>query len=106
MYFDELYYFVFVAITMGLSRFSVAFDKYVIEGIVNLAGWTVKQSAMLVGLHDKYVVDGAVNGMAELTQNLGAAVRAPQSGRIRMYVTILMAAVALGLAAAIIAALS
>jgi hypothetical protein len=51
-------------------------------------------------------VDGAVDGMAQLTQNLGAAVRRPQSGRIRMYVTILMAAVALGLAGAIIVALS
>jgi len=57
-------------------------------------------------LNDQYVVDGAVNGMGELAQNLGAAVRRPQSGRIRMYVTILVAAVALGLAAAIIVALS
>jgi NADH-quinone oxidoreductase subunit L len=106
MYFDELYFSVFVAITMGLSRFSAAFDKYVVDGIVNLAGWSVKQLSFAVGLNDKYVVDGAVNGAADLAQGLGAAVRAPQSGRIRMYVTVLMIAVTLGLAGAIIVMLS
>src|SRR5262249_9580352 len=106
MYFDELYFSVFVAITMGLSRFSAAFDKYIVDGIVNLAGWSVKQLSFAVGLNDKYVVDGAVNGAADLAQGLGAAVRAPQSGRIRMYVTVLMIAVTLGLAGAIIVMLS
>jgi hypothetical protein len=47
-----------------------------------------------------------VNGAGRLTHDLGAAVRAPQTGRIRMYVTVLMVAVALGLAGAIIVALS
>ena len=58
------------------------------------------------GLTAPYVVDGAVNGMAVLSQDLGAAVRAPQTGRIRMYVTVLMIAVTLGLAGAIIIVLS
>ena len=106
MYFDELYSSVFVAITMGLSRFSAWFDRTVVDGVVNLAGWSVRQSAVLIGLHDKYVIDGAVNGAGRLTHDLGAAVRAPQTGRIRMYVTVLMVAVALGLAGAIIVALS
>ena len=53
-----------------------------------------------------YVENGAVNGVADLTQELGAAVRAPQSGRIRLYVTVLMGVVALGLVAAILIALS
>ncbi|MDQ3441736.1 MAG: NADH-quinone oxidoreductase subunit L [Planctomycetota bacterium] len=106
MYFDELYSSVFIAITMGLSRFSAWFDRTVVDGIVNLAGWSVRQSAVLIGLHDKYVIDGAVNGAGRLTHDLGAAVRAPQTGRIRMYVTVLMVAVALGLAGAILVALS
>ena len=106
MYFDELYFSVFVAVTMGLSRFSAWFDRNVVDGIVNLVGWTVKRGAFLIGWHDKYVIDGAVNGAGRLTHDLGAAVRAPQSGRIRMYVTVLMIAVALGLAGAIIVALS
>ena len=106
MCFDELYFSVFVAITIGLSRFSAWFDRTIVDGIVNLAGWTVRQSATLVGLHDKYVIDGAVNGAGKLTYELGSAVRVPTSGRIRVYVTVLMVAVALGLAGAIIVALS
>ncbi len=106
MYFDELYSAVFVAIVMGLSRFLAFFDKYVVDGIVNLAGWSVKGASSFAGLTDKYVVDGAVNGMATLSQGLGSIVRAPQTGRVRMYVTVLMVAVALGLAGAIIVVLS
>jgi hypothetical protein len=73
---------------------------------VNLAGWTVKRGSEIAGLNDRYVVDGAVNGAADLAQGLGAVVRAPQTGRVRMYVTVLMIAVGLGLAGAIIVVLS
>jgi NADH-quinone oxidoreductase subunit L len=106
MYFDELYYAVFVSIVMFCSRLAGFFDRYVVDGIVNGAGRMVRGASVLVGLNDKYVVDGAVNGAAELAQGLGAAVRAPQTGRVRMYVTVLMIAVTLGLAGAIIAVLS
>src|SRR5205814_6607443 len=106
MYFDELYFSVFVGITMGVSALSAAFDRYIIDGLVNDVAHFVRRASAAAGLTDKYVVDGAVNGMADLAQDLGAAVRAPQTGRIRMYVTVLMAAVTLGLAGAIIFALS
>jgi NADH-quinone oxidoreductase subunit L len=106
MYFDELYFNVFVAIVMATSAVSAAFDKYIVDGIVNLVGWLVKQLSFGAGASDKYIVDGAVNGVAALSQELGAAVRAPQTGRIRLYVTVLMAAVTLGLAGAIIVVLS
>jgi proton-translocating NADH-quinone oxidoreductase chain L len=106
MYFDEFYYAVFLGITMALARLSAWFDKYIVDGLVNLAGWLVKQSAVLSGLTDKYVVDGAVNGAGKAAYGVGAAVRAPQSGRIRMYVTVLMIAVAIGLAVAILVVLS
>jgi proton-translocating NADH-quinone oxidoreductase chain L len=106
MYFDEFYFSVFVAIVMALSWLSATFDRYIIDGIVNGVGGVVKRGAFLAGWNDKYVVDGAVNGVATLTQGLGAAVRAPQTGRIRMYVTVLMVAIGLGLAGAIIVVLS
>ncbi|HEX8520970.1 MAG TPA: NADH-quinone oxidoreductase subunit L [Tepidisphaeraceae bacterium] len=106
MYFDELYFAVFVGVVMALSRLSAWVDRYVVDGIVNLAGWSVRGAAELAGLNDKYVVDGAVNGAAALTQDLGAAVRAPQTGRIRVYVMVLVAVVSVGLAAAIVVALS
>jgi hypothetical protein len=51
-------------------------------------------------------VDGAVNGTGELAHGVGAAMRSAQSGRIRLYVMVLLAAVALGLAGAVMVALS
>ena len=106
MYFDELYMGIFVAITMGISKLAGIFDKYVVDGLVNAAAKLVKKGSDVAGLNDQYVVDGSVNGVATMAQNLGAAVRAPQTGRIRVYVLALMAAVALGLAAAIVIVLS
>ena len=91
---------------MGLSKLSAWIDSKIIDKIVDAAANTVRRLSVAIGLHDQYVVDGAVNGMANLTQELGAAVRAPQTGRIRMYVTILMIAVAVGLAGAIIVVIS
>jgi hypothetical protein len=47
-----------------------------------------------------------VNGVATATRSLGSAVRAPQSGRIRMYVTVLLGAIVLGIAAVIVVVIS
>ena len=106
MYFDELYMAVFVAITMALSRLSAAFDRIFVDGLVNFAAHFVKRSSDVDGLNDKYIVDGAVNGLASATQSLGTAVRAPQSGRIRMYVTVLLGAIVVGIAIAIVVVIS
>jgi proton-translocating NADH-quinone oxidoreductase chain L len=106
MFFDELYGVGVTIVRDYVARLARWFDTWIIDGAVNGTAWTVRQASRIVGLNDQYVVDGAVNGIADLTQDLGAAVRAPQSGRIRLYVTILMGAVALGLAAAILIALS
>ena len=100
MYFDELYTAVFIGITMTISKLGSAIDKYFIDGIVNGAAKIVRGLADLSGLNDRYVVDGTVNGVAIATGELGDAVRAPQTGRIRLYVMMLLAAVAMCIAAA------
>jgi NADH-quinone oxidoreductase subunit L len=106
MYFDELYFAVFVGVTMGLSRFSAWFDRWVVDGAVNGVARLVRELAVGAGANDRYIVDGAVNGVGRLAHGLGAAVRSPQSGRVRLYVTVLMLAVALGVAGAVVAVLS
>jgi NADH-quinone oxidoreductase subunit L len=105
MYFDELYMGVFVLFTIGLARLSRAIDTYVIDGLVHLGAWITRRLAALAGRHDEVVVDGVVSGVAELAQGLGAAARMPQTGRIRLYVTVLLGFVALGVTAAIVIAL-
>ncbi len=102
MYFDELYFSVFVATTLSLSRLAAWFDRCVVDNSVNLAGWLVKQAAFGARANDRYVIDGAVNGVGRLARTIGAAVRAPQTGRIRAYVTILALAIAIGTAVAVI----
>ena len=106
MYFDELYMTILVGFVMGASKLLSLFDKYVVDGIVNGAARVVKGSSDLAGLHDKYVVDGAVTGAANFAHQIGASVRAPQTGRIRIYVSVLMAAVALFIAGAVVVVLS
>jgi proton-translocating NADH-quinone oxidoreductase chain L len=106
MYFDELYLGTFVAITMAFATIAAVIDKYLVDGLVNFAAHFVKRASDFAGLTDAYVVDGAVNGAANVAQDIGAAVRAPQSGRIRAYVLALMVAVTLGLAGAILIVLS
>ncbi len=106
MYFDELYKFVFVGTVMFLSYLSAAFDRLVVDGIVNSAASLCRQLSALVGLNDKYVVDGAVNGAGAVAQSIGRAVRTPQTGRVRMYVTVLMCVIAVSIAGAIVVVLS
>ncbi|MDB5354156.1 MAG: nuoL 2 [Phycisphaerales bacterium] len=106
MYFDEMYHWTLVKLAVAFSGLCGAFDRYVVDGAVNSAAWLVRKASIGIGLNDRYVVDGAVDGVGRLARNAGAAVRAPQNGRIRVYVTVLMVALALGLAGAIIAVLS
>jgi proton-translocating NADH-quinone oxidoreductase chain L len=106
MYFDELYNGIFVAFTLALSTIAAIVDCYVIDALINLVVRVTRKTSKLVGLNDLYVVDRAVSAAANMAQDIGAAVRAPQTGRIRTYVTALMVAMALGLAGAIIVVLS
>jgi NADH-quinone oxidoreductase subunit L len=106
MYFDELYFSVFVDLTVGISRLCGWIDRTLVDGIVNFFPALVRTGSAIVGATDKYIVDGAVNGVADVTRDLGAAVRLTQTGRIRTYVTLLVLMIALGLAVAVITAIA
>jgi NADH-quinone oxidoreductase subunit L len=98
MYFDELYAFLFAGPFMLLTKVAGWFDRVVIDGVVNLAATSTERLSRMVGWHDRRVVDGAVTGVGHLAWELGAAARAPQTGRVRLYVTALMLVVVIGLA--------
>jgi NADH-quinone oxidoreductase subunit L len=106
MYFDELYYSVFVGVTLGLSKLSATFDKYVVDGIVNGVAAIVRGAAGFIGWHDKTIVDGVVNGAGRVTLEFGNTVRNSDSGRIRLYVTSLVSVIVLALAAVTLAVLA
>jgi NADH-quinone oxidoreductase subunit L len=86
-YFDEVYGLVLVGGTMALKSLCYAFDKYVVDGLVDLSAWITERVSRFSGVVlDAGVVDGAVNGVGRGTWLLGGMVRSPQVGRIRNYI--------------------
>jgi NADH-quinone oxidoreductase subunit L len=89
-YIDELYNKTFVALTMGLSKLSSVFDKYVIDGVVNGSAYLVRNLSVVGGLFDKYVIDGIVNAVSYIVGLFGAIFRKFQTGKIESYVMFLV----------------
>ena len=71
--------------SLALARAAYWFDQNVIDGLVNAVGWLARTIAYLDAAIDKYVVDGAVNGLANLTISGGRTLRRAQTGSINVY---------------------
>ena len=71
--------------SVWLARAAYWFDQNVIDGLVNFAGWLGRSVGYLDAAIDKYVVDGAVNGIADLAMNGGRTLRRAQTGHINVY---------------------
>jgi NADH-quinone oxidoreductase subunit L len=61
-------------------------DANVVDWLVNLMGKLALIVAWVGGLIDKYLVDGAVNGVANLILAGGREIRKTQTGRVNNYV--------------------
>jgi NADH-quinone oxidoreductase subunit L len=86
-YFDEVYGVVLVGGVHVLNAIAYAFDKYVIDGLVDLSAAVTERLSRFSGEDiDGRVVDGAVNTVGQTTWQLGNIARAPQVGRIRNYI--------------------
>jgi NADH-quinone oxidoreductase subunit L len=82
---DEAFYTVMVR---GMSRVWNGmrnFDVYVIDGVVNGAAVLGRTAAYIQGAIDKYLVDGAVNLVADIVMATGGRLRHLQTGQIRTY---------------------
>jgi NADH-quinone oxidoreductase subunit L len=88
-YFDELYEATFINGSKALSRGLAWFDLHVVDGLVNLAAQLGVFVSFLVGKFDNYVVDGAVNGVANATIGGGSILRRMQTGKLYHYVFVL-----------------
>src|SRR6266478_3559814 len=84
-YVDEVYDATVVRGSLVLSRVLYWIDQNVIDGFVNFMGWLGRAVAYVDAAIDKYIVDGAVNGLASLTWNSGSALRRIQTGHIQSY---------------------
>ncbi|MDT8447924.1 MAG: NADH-quinone oxidoreductase subunit L [bacterium] len=82
-YVDEFYDWALIRPLIRLFRFLANFDKYVVDGAVNLAAFLSKGLAQIAGFLDKGIVDGIVNELAWFSQATGKGFSLMQSGRIQ-----------------------
>jgi NADH-quinone oxidoreductase subunit L len=94
-YLDEIYQVIFVNGTLLLANILSAFDKYVVDGIVNGAATLVRFLSWLNGLFDQYVIDGIVNAVADITFWIGNKLRRVQTGSINSYLYGILIAIAI-----------
>ena len=96
-YLDEIYQVLFVNGTLLLANILSAFDKYVVDGIVNGSATLVRFLSWLDGLFDQYVIDGIVNAVANITFWIGNKLRRVQTGSINSYLYGILIAIAIAI---------
>jgi NADH-quinone oxidoreductase subunit L len=85
-YVDEIYDFLFVnGLCKGGGEVLGAFDRNVVDGGVNGAGWLTRSSAKVSMWWDKWIVDGAVRFTAFFVKLLSYPVCILQTGRVQAY---------------------
>ena len=85
-YLDEFYDIVFVnGLCKGGGRVLGAFDRNVVDGGVNGAGWLTRATASLSGWWDTWVIDGAVRLSSFFVKMLSYPVCLLQTGRVQAY---------------------
>ncbi|HEV8292664.1 MAG TPA: NADH-quinone oxidoreductase subunit L, partial [Tepidisphaeraceae bacterium] len=85
-YVDEAYDFLFVnGFAKGGGRVLGAFDRNVVDGGVNGAGWLTRFSSSFSIWWDTWIVDGAVRLMSLIVKLTSYPVRIVQTGRVQAY---------------------
>jgi NADH-quinone oxidoreductase subunit L len=98
-YVDQIYDAMFVNRTKDLATGLGAFDRGVIDGLgINGAGWLTRALSRVSMVWDSWVVDGLVNLAARIAWVLSIPVRMLQSGRVGSYALFIVLGVMAGLA--------
>ena len=84
-YVDELYDATVVRGTWGLARQLSRFDAGVIDGLVNFSRHFTVVTALLSGFFDRYVVDGLVNLVGWVLSQSSRVFRRVQTGLVSQY---------------------
>jgi len=85
-YLDEIYDFLFVnGLGKGGGKLLGIFDRNVVDGAVNGAGWFTRLSAKLSMWWDTWIIDGAVRLSSFLVKVLSYPVRIIQTGQVQSY---------------------
>jgi NADH-quinone oxidoreductase subunit L len=93
-YVDEIYDFLFVnGMAKGGGELLGAFDRNVIDGGVNGAGWMTRLSSTISIWWDTWIVDGLVRLTAFVVKLAGYPVRLLQTGYVQSYALVFVAGV-------------
>ena len=85
-YLDEIYDFLFVnGLSKGGGLLLGAFDRNVVDGAVNGAGWITRLSSTVSIWWDTWVIDGAVRLSSFLVKIASYPVRILQTGQVQSY---------------------
>lgn len=84
-YIDEIYNLLFVKGTLLISMIMDAFDKYIIDGIVNGSAVLVRFVSKISGWIDHVFIDGFIHLLANITGAIGVRLRRIQTGNIQNY---------------------
>jgi len=85
-FFDQLYAATVYRFVLWFSWLNGAFDRLVVDGIVNGFGYLTRVASWVSGgLFDRYVVDGLVNGVGAAIQGVGEGARRLQTGKVQTY---------------------
>ena len=89
-YVDELYNATAVAASFVGGRKLWTFDRRVVDGAVNGAGWLTIVGAWFSGLTDRTIVDGAVNLIARICEEGSFWFRKVQTGLVQNYALLML----------------
>jgi len=90
-YIDQIYDAMFVNRAKDLGTTLGAFDRGVIDGLgVNGAGWVTRTTSSISMVWDKWVIDGLVNLAARIVWIFSYPVRWVQSGRVSNYALLIV----------------
>lgn len=97
-YVDELYNMTIVPLARGISKFFYWFDDvWVIDPIVDLIGRIGLWISWLAATFDRIVIDGIVNAAGWVASRLGLLLRNTQDGQVQVYLLVLVISVTIWL---------
>ncbi len=95
-YVDEVYTFLFIdGLAKGGGRLMGVFDRGVIDGGVNGSGWLARLASRVSIWWDTWIIDGAIRLSALLAQAASFPMRLAQTGQVQTYATVFLLGVAL-----------
>jgi proton-translocating NADH-quinone oxidoreductase chain L len=106
MYFDELYFWIFLRLTTACAALAGLIDRKILDPMISGIAMAARGLARSAWIVDRYGMDSGAHGVAVAVRQVGAVARRTQTGRIRVYVTILVVSLAMALLAAAIVILS